>query len=95
MIGLPVPTTSQTTAMKKITARWFKPGKPIGWRKSDSQTVRRQNVLKSRKGDLLKSGRACLSLANVTQDAETQRKAAADAKYFFAKYKQQKQQRGK
>ena len=79
--------------MAKKVEKWFKPGKEIGWSKDDSQTKRRRIALKSRKGDLLKTARALQSLANVTEDKETARKAAADAQYFYRQYRQSKRQK--
>lgn len=77
--------------MKKKPIKWFEPGRETGWSKSDGQAVRRRNVLKSRKGDYLKAGRALQALSNVTKDDETRRKSRSDALYFFAQHnKQQK-----
>jgi hypothetical protein len=68
------------------TSKWFEAGKKLNWSKDLSQTVRRRNALNSRKGNYLATARALQALANVTQDAETKRKAAGDAKYFFHRY---------
>lgn len=68
---------------KKSTRKWFETGKPLGWRKEDSQTTRRRIALESRKGDALKTARALLALSNVTTDKETKRKAYSDAMYLF------------
>lgn len=70
-----------------MVKKWFDPGKPLGWSKFDSQTIRRANALQSRRGNLLEAGRALQALANVTLDRETEQKANADAKYFFNKYR--------
>lgn len=67
--------------------RWFSPGRKLGWEKTDSQKTRRSTALKSRRGNELRTGRALLALSNVTQDAETKRKARADALYFFKVHK--------
>jgi len=67
--------------------RFFHPGKPLGWKKSDSQDKRRRIALRNRNGDLLATARALMALANVTQDKETERKARADSKYFYTQYK--------
>lgn len=67
--------------------KWFDPGRHLGWSKSDSQKVRRDNALRSRRGNALKTGRALLALSNVTRDEETSRKARADALYFFRQHK--------
>jgi hypothetical protein len=69
------------------TEQWFEPGKPLGWKKSDTQAKRRRVALRNRKGDYLTTARALQSLSNVTQDKETERKARSDAKYFFRKYR--------
>jgi len=63
--------------------QWFEPQVETGWRKSQSEAVRRVGVLKAHKGDELTSGRAMQALANVTTDKETKRKAKSDAQYFF------------
>jgi len=68
---------------------WFEPGKSLGWSKDDSQTTRRRNALKSRRGNYLKAARALQALANVTTDRETKQKAHSDAVYFFEKHKRQ------
>jgi hypothetical protein len=75
---------------KKKVIKWFEAGKSLNWHKTDGQTKRRENALKSRKGNLLKTARALQSLANVTIDEETKRKARADAIFFFKKYNEQK-----
>jgi len=41
----------------------------------------------------LATARSLLALANVTQDAETRRKARADADYFFERYRREKGKR--
>lgn len=69
---------------------WFQPGKKLGWSKEQGQTTRRRIALKNREGNLLKTARALMALANVTRDKETARKARADALYFFARYKKTK-----
>lgn len=70
---------------------WFRPGKHLGWKKSDSASVRRATALRSRRGNLLKTGRALQQLANVTTDSATKSKAALDARYFFRLNRKQKQ----
>jgi hypothetical protein len=67
-------------------SKWFKPGKPLNWCKTDSQSQRRREALKARKGDYLATARALQSLANVNQDSETKRKAEGDSKYFRKMY---------
>ena len=80
--------------MAKKKEKWFEAGRPLGWRKQDSQTKRRAIALRNRDGDYLKAGRALQALANVTADKETARKANSDASYMFAQHKK-KQSRGK
>lgn len=75
--------------------KWFEPSsKKTGWKKSDSAEKRRRIVLKSRHGDELKAGRACLALSNVNKgrkgDSETHKKARADADYFFRQHRKKK-----
>lgn len=79
---------------KKKVIKWFEAGRPLGWRKQDSQTKRRAIALRNRDGDYLKAGRALQALANVTTDKETARKSSADASYMFAQHRK-KQSRGK
>ena len=63
------------------------PGKSLNWHKTDSQSKRRRAALASRRGNALSAARALQVLSNVNSsskgDAETHRKALADAKYFF------------
>jgi hypothetical protein len=70
--------------------KWFEAGKPLNWSKKDSQTKRRRSALAARNNRYLDTARALQALANITTDTETERKARADAKYFFAKHKVQK-----
>jgi hypothetical protein len=68
-------------------AKWFEPSsKSLNWHKEDSQTTRRRNALRSRKGSFLAVARALQALANISKDDETARKAGSDAKYFFHRY---------
>ena len=73
--------------MAKKVERWFAPGSKLNWVKTDSQTKRRGNALAARHGDALAAARALQALSNINSsskgDAETHRKALADAKYFF------------
>ena len=55
----------------------------LNWSKDDTQAVRRRNALNSRHGSYLKAARALGALANVTQDADTKRKAKNDSLYFY------------
>ncbi len=67
--------------------KWFEPNsKSLDWHKEDSQTTRRRNALRSRKGNFLATARALQALANVTTDEQTEQKARSDAKYFFHRY---------
>jgi len=74
--------------------KWFESGKPLGWRKDDTQAKRRREALKHRQGNLLSAARALTALSNVTRDSETARKAKADAHYFYALYRK-KNKRGR
>jgi hypothetical protein len=71
---------------KNNYGQWFYAGKSLGWSKEDGQIKRRRAALASRRGNYLKTARALQSLANITQDKDTNRKANADAKYFFMKH---------
>ena len=71
---------------KKNGKKWFQPGKPLNWSKKDSQTKRRREALKARKGDYLAAARGLQALANLSKDAETRRKSEGDAKYFRKLY---------
>lgn len=73
-----------------MTTKWFEPGRTLHWSKDDSQTIRRANALKSRRGNALKTARALQALANVTQDVETRRKATSDAQYFYRIHRKNK-----
>lgn len=76
---------------RKKAVKWFKPGKPTGWQKGDTQAQRRRVALASHKGKLLPTARSLMALSNVTQDKETARLARQDANYFYALYKAKKQ----
>lgn len=76
--------------MVKKTVKFFEPGKSLGWHKTDSQTKRRRAALASRRNDKLATARALQALANVSQDSETAKKAASDAKYFYKLYARKK-----
>jgi hypothetical protein len=77
--------------MAKKIIRWFKPKKHSGWKKTQSSTTRRRNLMattdkrKSMHDRYLEAGRRIQALANVSQDSPTEKKARADAKYFFRK----------
>jgi len=72
---------------KRKVVKWFEAGAKLNWSKSNTQSQRRRAALASRHGKLLPTARALMALANVTTDAETRRKARADAQYFYALYK--------
>lgn len=72
---------------KRKKEKWFSPTITTNWKKTDSQETRRRNALKAHKGDRLATARGLMALANITQDAETKRKASADARHFYAQYK--------
>ena len=63
--------------------RWFESQVETGWRKDDTEAIRRVKVLDAHKGDELASARAMQALANVSTDRETSKKARSDAKYFY------------
>lgn len=70
--------------------RWFHAGKHTNWDKHDKPRTRRIKVLKSRRGNYLKAGRAMQALSNVSKDATTKREAGLDARYFFKKNAEKK-----
>lgn len=86
--------TSLANIRGDMKEKWFEPGRKTGWAKIDSAEKRRRTVLKSRHGDELKAGRACLALSNVNKgrkgDSETHKKARADADYFFRQHRKKK-----
>lgn len=59
--------------------KWFNPRDTIGWHKSKPQATRLRLAVQGKDGDVLAAARALQALANVTQDADTKQKAAADA----------------
>lgn len=69
--------------MSRKVVKFFAPKVETGWHKNQKPAYRRRLVLKAHRGDLLASGRAMQSLANVSQDSATARKAKQDADYFF------------
>ncbi len=74
--------------------KWFqeavkdKPPYKLGWKKTQSERVRRQVALASRPKNWildnrrLSASRALQALANVTKDKKTKRLARLDAEYF-------------
>ena len=85
-----MPLTKAEKERARHTGKFYHHGKPLGWHKDLGQAKRRRAALDSRRGDPLKAGRALNSLANVTTDAETRRKARADAGFFFRMYQRSK-----
>lgn len=71
--------------------KWFKPKVHTGWDKDQSAATRRRHLMAStpknwgRDKRYLQAGHRAQALANVSQDPATQKKAAADAEYFFKK----------
>lgn len=69
--------------------KWYTHGTTTGWDKDNKASTRRKKLLEStdkRKtmhNRYLEAARRIQALANVNQDPETQRKAKADANYFF------------
>lgn len=54
-----------------------------GWEKDMPTKERRALVLEASGGDYLKAGRHMQYIVNLSSDRETDRKAKADAEYFF------------
>ena len=71
---------------KNNGSKWYSSGKPLNWSKKDSQTTRRREALRARKGDYLATYRALDALAKISADNETARKARSDANYFLKMY---------
>jgi len=79
--------------MEKVVKmeKWFKPKDKTGWKKGQKPKTRRRHLLeatdkrKSMHDRYVEAGRKALALANVTKDPATERKARADARYFFQK----------
>ncbi len=69
--------------------RWAKFEKVTGWKKTQKPVTRRRRVLaatdkrRSRHDRYVEAGRMLNQLANVTTDKPTEKKARADANYFF------------
>lgn len=78
-----MPLTKAEREKARRTGKFYHHGRPLGWRKDMGQAKRREAALDSRKNNPLKAARALNSLANVTTDPETRRRARADANYFF------------
>jgi len=77
--------------------QWFRWGdKETGWRKLDPTRTRRAKLMawvdhrRTKHRQYLQAARKARSLANVTADPETRRKADADATYFFALARKEK-----
>jgi len=60
-----------------------------GWEKDLSAKERRELVLDTFDNDYLAAGRYCQYLVNLSADRETDRKAKADAEYFFRMHRQE------
>lgn len=73
---------------QQAQGKWYHHGKSLGWSKDDGQIKRRRAALASRRGNYLKTARALQSLANVTTDPTTKRRARADALYFYRKHQE-------
>lgn len=82
-------------AKRKRTRKWYQEAKTrhYGWRKEHKQETRIRKLLEAHPGPkckkILASARAINALANVTRDPETRRKARADAKLLFARYRRE------
>jgi hypothetical protein len=72
-----------------MVERWYHPKVHTGWHKDQPPEVRRKEVLKAHKNDLLASGRSLQALSNVSTDNTTKVLAARDARYFFDKHKKE------
>lgn len=75
---------------------WFHPEGHTGWKKTQKASTRRRKLLnatdkrKTMHDRYVEAGRKAQALANVTQDKPTERKARADANYFFKKARKTK-----
>jgi len=69
--------------------QWFEPGVHTGWKKEQSEPIRRGKVLKAHKGNVLSSARSMQALANVSTDRDTAKKASEDADYFYGLHQRQ------
>jgi hypothetical protein len=71
--------------MAKKKVYWFSPQRESGWRKNQSTNTRRRKLLDATDKRLslhsryVQAARMIQSLANVTKDKPTERKARADA----------------
>lgn len=70
--------------------RWYHPQVKMDWEKGMTIGQRRRNALRAHGGSKLSTARALNALANVTTDGATEKKARADAKYFFKEHKKGK-----
>jgi hypothetical protein len=68
--------------------KWYEPGRETGWDKDEPQEKRIRMVISSENKNLsphnrnLRAFRQMNSLANVTTDSETEKKARSDAEVF-------------
>ncbi len=75
---------------------WFNPRDKTGWKKDNCKEYRRRKVFESTDGRksnhnrYIEAGRKMQTLANVTEDKETHKKAKKDADYFFKMAKKNK-----
>lgn len=61
------------------------------WRKTDSQSVRRRNILRQHGGNYKAAANTLQRLANSTNDKQVARAARADATHFFNLARSKKQ----
>jgi len=72
--------------------KWYKPTTKMGWKKSMGIEERRGLALDAHGGDYLATARALQALSNISTDATTSKKAAADAKYFYTQHRKYKEE---
>lgn len=79
--------------MGRKKKKWFKPGWSLGWEQDLNQSIRIERALKSRRGNVLRTARALLALADVIRDPETKHKARTDANKLFRLYERGEKKR--
>ena len=73
--------------------KWFHPRRESGWKKTMNPKTRRDILYTATDRKLsqyernIQAGRMIQSLANVTKDNETKKRAKGDSNYFFNKAK--------
>lgn len=73
--------------------KWFHPRRETGWKKTMNPKTRREKIYSATDRKLsqyernIQASRMIQSLANVTKDKETRKKALGDANYFRNKAK--------